>query len=107
MIPSIRRAARPVLAENVVATSQPLANPSRPLSILQQGGQRVDRQYRHCRCADHPSNATGCGLGSDAFCILWDGKQPCTGQRLWPRPPAGLDPEYFKDGITRTWPGTP
>jgi len=38
---------------------------------------------------------TGCGLGSDAFCILWDGSQ-LHGLNASGRAPQGWTPEYFE-----------
>ncbi len=63
----------PMLARNVVATSQPLAAQA-GLSILQKGGTAVDAALAAAitlTVVEPTSN----GIGSDAFCILWDGKK--------------------------------
>ena len=86
----------PILAENVVAPSQPLATQA-GLSILQQGGNAVDAAIATAAVLTIVE-PTGCGLGSDAFCILWDGKQ-LHGLNASGRAPAAWTPEYFKDGI--------
>ncbi|TVQ55884.1 MAG: gamma-glutamyltransferase family protein [Rhodobacteraceae bacterium] len=61
----------PVLAENVVAASQPLAAQA-GLSMLAQGGNAVDAALATA-IALTVLEPTGNGIGSDAFCILWDG----------------------------------
>ena len=86
----------PVLADNVVATSQPLATQA-GLSILQQGGNAVDAAIATAAVLTivEPS---GNGLGSDAFCILWDGKE-LHGLNASGRAPAAWSPERFPDGM--------
>ncbi|AWI84900.1 gamma-glutamyltransferase [Alloyangia pacifica] len=86
----------PVLAENVVATSQPLATQA-GLTILQQGGNAVDAAIATA-AALTVVEPTGNGLGSDAFCILWDGKQ-LHGLNASGRAPAAWSPERFPDGM--------
>lgn len=88
----------PVLAENVVATSQPLATQA-GLSILQQGGNAVDAAIATA-AALTVVEPTGCGLGSDAFCILWDGKQ-LHGLNASGRAPASWTPERFAQGMVQ------
>ena len=61
----------PVLAQNVVATSQPLAAEA-GLDMLRRGGNAVDAALATAitlTVVEPTSN----GLGSDAFCIVWDG----------------------------------
>ena len=63
----------PVLAQNVVAASQPLAAQA-GLSMIQKGGNAVDAALATAitlTVVEPTSN----GIGSDAFCILWDGKK--------------------------------
>ena len=63
----------PVFAENIVATSQPLATQA-GLSALKQGGNAVDAAVAAAITLTvvEPNNN---GIGSDAFAILWDGKR--------------------------------
>jgi len=63
----------PVLADNIVATSQPLAAQA-GLAMLARGGNAVDAALA-AAIALTVVEPTGNGLGSDAFCILWDGKE--------------------------------
>lgn len=86
----------PVLAENIVATSQPLATQA-GLTILQQGGNAVDAAIATA-AALTVVEPSGNGLGSDAFCILWDGKE-LHGLNASGRAPAAWSPERFPDGM--------
>jgi gamma-glutamyltranspeptidase/glutathione hydrolase len=61
----------PVLAANVVATSQPLAAQA-GLKMLQRGGNAVDAALATA-IALTVLEPTGNGLGSDAFALVWDG----------------------------------
>lgn len=61
----------PVLADNVVATSQPLAAQA-GVAMLARGGNAVDAALAAAITLT-VVEPTGNGLGSDAFCILWDG----------------------------------
>lgn len=63
----------PLMAKNVVASSQPLAVQA-GLSVLQKGGNAVDAAIATAitlTVVEPTSN----GIGSDAFCILWDGQK--------------------------------
>lgn len=63
----------PAMAKNMVATSQPLAVQA-GLEIMRQGGNAVDAALATAitlTVVEPTSN----GIGSDAFCILWDGEQ--------------------------------
>ena len=83
----------PVLAKNVVATSQPLAAQA-GLSMLMKGGNAVDAALAAAitlTVVEPTSN----GIGSDAFCILWDGKQ-LHGLNASGRSPAAWTPDRFK-----------
>ena len=82
----------PVMAKNIVATSQPLAAQA-GLAMLQQGGNAVDAALAAAitlTVVEPTSN----GIGSDGFAILWDGKQ-LHGLNASGRSPAGWTPEYF------------
>ena len=70
--PSYPSARLPVFARNLVATSQPQAAQA-GLGILQRGGNAVDAAVATA-AAMTLCEPTGNGLGSDAFCILWDGQ---------------------------------
>jgi gamma-glutamyltranspeptidase/glutathione hydrolase len=65
-------ARRPVFARNVVATSHPLAAQA-GLRMLAAGGNAVDAAIATAACMTIVEPCSN-GLGSDAFCILWDGK---------------------------------
>ncbi|MEC7226564.1 MAG: gamma-glutamyltransferase, partial [Candidatus Latescibacterota bacterium] len=63
----------PVLASNVVATSQPLAAQA-GLEMLRLGGNAADAALATAIALTVVEPAMN-GIGSDAFCILWDGKE--------------------------------
>ncbi len=63
----------PMMGRNAVATSQPLAAQA-GLRILQQGGNAVDAAVATAMALT-VLEPTGNGIGSDAFAIVWDGKQ--------------------------------
>lgn len=63
----------PIFAENIVATSQPLAVQA-GISMLQCGGNAVDAALAAAITLT-VVEPTGCGLGGDAFAIVWDGGQ--------------------------------
>jgi gamma-glutamyltranspeptidase/glutathione hydrolase len=90
---------RPVLARNVVATSQPLAAQA-GLQMLAAGGNAVDAVLATAitlTLVEPVSN----GIGSDAFAIVWDGKA-LHGLNASGRSPEGWTPEFFKDQKTMT-----
>ena len=72
----------PVFARNVVSTSQPLATQA-GLWALTQGGNAMDAALAAAITLT-VVEPTGNGLGSDAFCIVWDGQQPAWAERLGP-----------------------
>eukprot|EP01038_Epipyxis_sp_PR26KG_P018719 gene18719-26474_t len=81
------------MGRNVVSTSQPLAAQA-GLSMLLAGGNAVDAAIATAMALT-VVEPTGCGLGSDAFCILWDGKE-LHGLNASGRSPAAWTPEYFE-----------
>jgi gamma-glutamyltranspeptidase/glutathione hydrolase len=82
----------PVLARNTVATSHPLATEA-GVQMLRKGGNAVDAALA-AAIALTVVEPTGNGLGSDAFCILWDGKA-LHGLNASGRSPASWAPERF------------
>jgi gamma-glutamyltranspeptidase/glutathione hydrolase len=68
--PSVRT---PVFARNLVSTSHPLAAQA-GLRMLQAGGNAVDAAIAAAACMTIVEPCSN-GLGSDAFCILWDGQR--------------------------------
>ena len=83
----------PVLARNCVATSQPLATQA-GLRMMFKGGNAVDAVLATA-IALTVLEPTSNGIGSDAFCILWDGKK-LHGLNASGRSPAGWNFERFK-----------
>ena len=83
---------KPLLAGNVVSTSQPLASQA-GLSMLAAGGNAVDAILATAitlTLVEPVSN----GIGSDAYAIVWDGKK-LHGLNASGRSPAGWTPEFF------------
>lgn len=87
-----------VLADNVVATSHPLAAQA-GLEMLRQGGNAVDAAIATA-AALTIVEPTGNGLGSDAFCILWDGSD-LHGLNASGRAPAAWTPDRFAGGMAQ------
>ena len=83
----------PVFARNVVSTSHPLAAQA-GLRILQQGGNAVDAAIATAAVMTLVEPVSN-GLGSDAFCILWDGNK-LHGLNGSGCAPAAWTPDYFK-----------
>ena len=83
----------PVFARNVVATSHPLAAQA-GLRILHQGGNAVDAAVAAAAAMTLVEPVSN-GLGSDAFCILWDGKK-LHGLNASGCSPQAWTPEYFR-----------
>jgi len=88
--PSVRL---PVFARNVVSTSHPLAAQV-GLSLLQRGGNAVDAAIGAAAAMTILEPCSN-GLGSDAFCILWDGKE-LHGLNASGRAPAAWSVAYFR-----------
>jgi gamma-glutamyltranspeptidase/glutathione hydrolase len=83
----------PVFARNVVSTSHPLAAQA-GLRMLQNGGNAVDAAIATAAAMTIVEPCSN-GLGSDAFCILWDGKA-LHGLNASGCAPQGWTPEYFE-----------
>lgn len=82
----------PVMARNVVATSQPLAAQA-GVCMLYKGGNAADAALATAiaLCVVEP---TSNGIGSDAFCILWDGER-LHGLNASGRSPKAWSPALF------------
>jgi len=85
---------QPVFARNVVATSHPLAAQA-GLRMLAAGGNAVDAAIATAACMTIVEPCSN-GLGSDAFCILWDGQQ-LHGLNASGPAPAAWTRAYFGD----------
>ena len=93
--PSVRI---PLFARNVVSTSHPLAAQA-GLRMLLKGGNAIDAAIA-AAAAITIVEPVSCGLGSDAFAILWDGKQ-LHGLNSSGVAPAAWNPEYFRNKYGR------
>ena len=82
----------PLFARNVVSTSHPLAAQA-GLSMLYKGGNAVDAAVAAAAVMTVCEPVSN-GLGSDAFCILWDGKE-LHGLNASGRAPQAWTPGYF------------
>ena len=83
----------PVLARNVVSTSHPLAAQA-GLRMMWKGGNAVDGAIA-AAAAMAICEPVSNGLGSDAFAILWDGRQ-LHGLNSSGPAPASWTPDYFR-----------
>ncbi|SFB74785.1 gamma-glutamyltransferase 2. Threonine peptidase. MEROPS family T03 [Polaromonas sp. OV174] len=81
-----------VLGRNVVSTSQPLAAQA-GLRMLLAGGNAVDAAIATAMALT-VVEPTGCGLGSDGFAIVWDGKE-LHGLNASGRSPAAWSADHF------------
>jgi gamma-glutamyltranspeptidase/glutathione hydrolase len=88
----------PVLAQNVVATSQPLAAHA-GIAMLERGGNAVDAALAAAIALTVVEPASN-GIGSDGFCMVWDGAQ-LHGLNASGRSPEGWTRDYFE----RRYPG--
>jgi gamma-glutamyltranspeptidase/glutathione hydrolase len=84
----------PIFARNVVSTSHPLAAQV-GLSLLRRGGNAVDAAVGAAAAMTVLEPCSN-GLGSDAFCILWDGRQ-LHGLNASGTAPAAWTPGYFRN----------
>ena len=82
----------PVFARNIVSTSHPLAAQA-GLRMYWQGGNAVDAAVAAAAALTITEPVSN-GLGSDAFCILWDGKE-LHGLNASGHAPAAWTPAYF------------
>ena len=82
----------PMFARNIVATSHPLAAQA-GLRMLAAGGNAVDAAIATAACMTIVEPCSN-GLGSDAFCILWDGSK-LHGLNASGGAPAAWTREYF------------
>jgi gamma-glutamyltranspeptidase/glutathione hydrolase len=82
----------PLFARNVVSTSHPLGAQA-GLRMLHQGGNAVDAAVA-AAAAMTVLEPVSNGLGSDAFCLLWDG-QALHGLNASGRAPQAWTPDYF------------
>jgi gamma-glutamyltranspeptidase/glutathione hydrolase len=83
----------PLFARNVVSTSHPLAAQA-GLRMLLAGGNAVDAAVAAAAAMTILEPVSN-GLGSDAFCILWDGKE-LHGLNASGRAPQSWSPQYFQ-----------
>jgi gamma-glutamyltranspeptidase/glutathione hydrolase len=83
----------PLFARNVVSTSHPLAAQA-GLRMMLKGGNAVDAAIAAAAAMTIVEPVSN-GLGSDAFCILWDGKELHGLNASGPAPEAWT-PDYFK-----------
>ena len=74
---------QPILARNVVATSQPLAVQA-GMAMLQRGGNAVDAALATAIALTVVEPCSN-GIGSDLFAILWDGQRARRTERVGPR----------------------
>ena len=83
----------PVFARNIVSTSHPLGAQA-GLKMLQQGGNAVDAAIAAAAVMTIVEPCSN-GLGSDMFCILWDG-QGLKGLNASGCAPEAWTPDYFR-----------
>lgn len=82
----------PILANNIVSTSQPLSSQA-GLQMIAKGGNAVDAAIASA-IALTVVEPTMNGIGSDAFAIIWDGSK-IVGLNASGRSPAAWTPELF------------
>src|SRR3954468_23758634 len=83
----------PVFGRNIVSTSHPLGAQA-GLRMLMKGGNAVDAAIAAAAAMALLEPCSN-GLGSDAFCILWDGKK-LHGLNASGTAPAAWTPAYFE-----------
>ena len=85
---------QPILARNIVATSQPLAVQA-GVAMLARGGNAVDAALATAITLTVVEPCSN-GLGSDLFAILWDGRE-LAGLNASGRAPAAATPRRYRD----------
>src|SRR5881275_3473181 len=88
---------QPILARNVVATSQPLATQA-GIAMLRAGGNAVDAALATAIALTVVEPCSN-GLGSDLFAIVWDGRQ-LVGLNASGRAPGAWSPVRFAGRAT-------
>src|SRR6266567_5982195 len=83
---------QPILARNVVATSQPLATRA-GIAMLRAGGNAVDAALATAIALTVVEPCSN-GLGSDLFAIVWDGRE-LAGLNASGRAPAAVTPARY------------
>ncbi|MFG6461677.1 gamma-glutamyltransferase family protein [Roseateles sp. DXS20W] len=86
----------PLFARTIVSTSHPLAAQA-GLQMLRQGGNAVDAAIAAAACMTLVEPCSN-GLGSDAFCILWDGGR-LHGLNASGPAPAAWTPGFFEGQV--------
>ncbi len=94
----------PLFARNVVSTSHPLAAQA-GLRMLYQGGSAVDAAIA-AAAAITLVEPVSCGIGGDAFAIVWD-KGEAHGLNASGHAPAAWDLDYFANKYGRDATGRP
>ena len=84
---------KPLLAQNVVATSQPLAAQA-GLQMLAAGGNAVDAILATAITLSLVEPVSN-GIGSDAYALVWDGRK-LHGLNASGRSPAAWTADYFR-----------
>src|SRR6185369_17335400 len=84
---------QPILARNVVATSQPLAVQA-GIAMLARGGNAVDAALAAAMTLTVVEPCSN-GIGSDLFAILWDGRA-LAGLNASGRAPAAVTPARYR-----------
>jgi len=84
---------QPVLARNIVSTSQPLATQA-GIRMLERGGNAVDAALATAMTLTIVEPCSN-GLGSDLFALVWNGRD-LSGLNASGRAPAGWHPGRFK-----------
>jgi len=84
---------QPVLARNIVATSQPLAVQA-GVAMLARGGNAIDAALATAITLTVVEPCSN-GLGSDLFAIVWDGRE-LVGLNASGRAPAAVTPQRYK-----------